>query len=698
MPEAADVSHLQVLLQRLQSEETPTRYAAIDELLALNKKELSAEQGHVLLLGAAKHFPPHKNNWTDIPAEIVSILMAQRSPEPSWAASAAKAYPSLRDRARRNVLALLGAIGDRAALTQYIDLLKAYGPPADSPRLAWPHVRRNPRHGDVVFPDLLAFASEPQTTKEVLVIALAFLEAGTFPGHATVRLNGLLTENWRWIAANAERSRNQPGGIWSDEYQELRTLAELVIDLCGRLASCETEWIIAEALNSSDRRLVSFAAIAAVRRGRSPPTAALRAAAEQPGPRHLLFSGLQDLRRTDLFPDQYFTQGALAEAEMCSWLRYPTELGREPDEIEQMAVIPLPDSTLDLYVFRFRTLGDHWAGSKGWLAGVAGPYRRSGRPGLPGGRRATFSRMEPWSLHDLQGHVETLLGDIEEITQLRGDPSRQEDPQGGRDVGSSDQVQWDRLAKAWQNIEYVQGMILDQADQGFTVDLGGVVAFLPASQVDIRPLRDVTSLKNAPQSFQILKMDRERGTIVVSRRVVLEAVRAERINQLKEGQVIEGVVDNIVDEGAFVDLGGSVIGLLSSSNIAWRRVNHPTEALSIGQQVKVKIIKIDPDGPRIWIGIKQLLHDPWEGIEAKFSVGDHFKGRVTDVREYGAFVELEGGVEGLLHVSDMSSSGNVLSPADLVSTGQEIDVQILEVDAVKRRISLKALEAEQPTK
>jgi hypothetical protein len=239
-----------------------------------------------------------------------------------------------------------------------------------------------------------------------------------------------------------------------------------------------------------------------------------------------------------------------------------------------MAVIPVPD-TLDLYVFRFRTLGNHWAAAKGWLAGIAGPYRRSEQPGLLGGRRATFSRMEPWNLRDVQGHVEAHLVYIKEMAQLhevapgeiRVEPGQQpaQKSTGKRitnDVASLDQVLWSRLAKAWAKVEYVEGIILDQVDRGFTVDLGGAVAFLPASQVDIRPSPDVTRLKNVPQTFQILKMDRERGTILVSRRTVLEAIRCERMRQLEEGQVVEGVLDNISDYGAFIDLGGGVIGQL----------------------------------------------------------------------------------------------------------------------------------------
>ena len=217
------------------------------------------------------------------------------------------------------------------------------------------------------------------------------------------------------------------------------------------------------------------------------------------------------------------------------------------------------------------------------------------------------------------------------------------------------------------------------------------MAFLPRSQVDIRPIRDVTPLMNAPQPFQILKMDRRRGNIVVSRRTVLEETRAEQrqelVQNLEEGQVIDGVVKNITDYGAFVDLGG-IDGLLHVTDIAWRRVNHPTEVLNIGQQVKVKIIKINHETHRISLGMKQLLDDPWQGIEAKYPVGARFKGRVTNITDYGAFVELEPGIEGLIHVSEMSWTKKNVHPGKIVSTSQEVEVQILEVDPVKRRISL----------
>src|SRR6201993_3531531 len=250
---------------------------------------------------------------------------------------------------------------------------------------------------------------------------------------------------------------------------------------------------------------------------------------------------------------------------------------------------------------------------------------------------------------------------------------------------------WGRLEKAFQGNEKVEGVIFNQVKGGFTVDLDGAVAFLPRSQVDIRPIRDVTPLMGVPQPFQILKMDRRRGNIVVSRRTVLEESRAEQrheiVANLEEGQVIEGVVKNITDYGAFVDLGG-IDGLLHVTDIAWRRVNHPSEVLNIGQTVRVKIIKINHETHRISLGMKQLLDDPWQGIEAKYPVGARFKGRVTNITDYGAFVELEPGIEGLIHVSEMSWTKKNVHPGKIVSTSQEVEVQVLEVDPVKRRISL----------
>ncbi|MCW2308787.1 30S ribosomal protein S1 [Rhodobium gokarnense] len=250
---------------------------------------------------------------------------------------------------------------------------------------------------------------------------------------------------------------------------------------------------------------------------------------------------------------------------------------------------------------------------------------------------------------------------------------------------------WVRLEAAFEKNEKVTGQIFNQVKGGFTVDLDGAVAFLPRSQVDIRPVRDVGPLMHTPQPFQILKMDKRRGNIVVSRRVVLEESRAEQrqelVQSLEEGQVIEGVVKNITDYGAFVDLGG-IDGLLHVTDIAWRRINHPSEVLSIGETVKVQIIRVNQETHRISLGMKQLEADPWDGIEAKYPVNAKFTGRVTNITDYGAFVELEPGIEGLIHVSEMSWTKKNIHPGKIVSTSQEVEVMILEVDATKRRISL----------
>ncbi|MGA9865829.1 MAG: 30S ribosomal protein S1 [Acetobacteraceae bacterium] len=250
---------------------------------------------------------------------------------------------------------------------------------------------------------------------------------------------------------------------------------------------------------------------------------------------------------------------------------------------------------------------------------------------------------------------------------------------------------WTTLEKAYEGAARVNGTIYGRVKGGFTVDLGGAIAFLPGSQVDIRPVRDVTPLMGSPQPFQILKMDRARGNIVVSRRAVLEETRAEQrselIQGLKEGQILDGVVKNITDYGAFVDLGG-VDGLLHVTDIAWRRINHPNEALQIGQQVKVQVIRFNPETQRISLGMKQLEADPWEGVAAKYPPGAKYTGRVTNITDYGAFVELEPGVEGLVHVSEMSWTKKNVHPGKIVSTSQEVDVQVLDVDASKRRISL----------
>ncbi len=250
---------------------------------------------------------------------------------------------------------------------------------------------------------------------------------------------------------------------------------------------------------------------------------------------------------------------------------------------------------------------------------------------------------------------------------------------------------WVRLEESFEKNDTVTGQIFNQVKGGFTVDLDGAVAFLPRSQVDVRPVRDVGPLMNSPQPFRILKMDKRRGNIVVSRRSVLEDTlaeqRSELVQRLNEGQVVDGVVKNITEYGAFVDLGG-IDGLLHVTDMAWRRVNHPSEILNIGETVKVQIIRINPETFRISLGMKQLETDPWEGIEAKYPIGTKFTGRVTNITDYGAFVELEPGIEGLIHVSEMSWTKKNVHPGKIVSTSQEVEVVILEVDPAKRRVSL----------
>jgi small subunit ribosomal protein S1 len=250
---------------------------------------------------------------------------------------------------------------------------------------------------------------------------------------------------------------------------------------------------------------------------------------------------------------------------------------------------------------------------------------------------------------------------------------------------------WTTLEKSHQAGIRVNGVIFGRVKGGFTVDLGGAVAFLPGSQVDIRPVRDVMPLMGNAQPFQILKMDRARGNIVVSRRAVLEETRAEQrselIQGLKEGMILDGVVKNITDYGAFVDLGG-VDGLLHVTDIAWRRINHPSEALTIGMPVKVQVIRFNQDTQRISLGMKQLESDPWDAAVAKYPVGTKLKGAVTNITEYGAFIELEAGIEGLVHVSEMSWTKKNVHPGKIVSTSQEVDVVVLDIDMEKRRISL----------
>ena len=290
---------------------------------------------------------------------------------------------------------------------------------------------------------------------------------------------------------------------------------------------------------------------------------------------------------------------------------------------------------------------------------------------------------------DLSGAVDISVGDEVEVYLDRVENAR------GEAVISRDKAKreeaWDRLEKAYANETRVEGAIFGRVKGGFTVDLGGAVAFLPGSQVDVRPVRDAGPLMGMKQPFQILKMDRRRGNIVVSRRAILEESRAEQraevISNLYEGQTVDGVVKNITEYGAFVDLGG-VDGLLHVTDMAWRRVNHPSEILSIGETVKVQVIKINKETHRISLGMKQLQSDPWDAVEKAYPISSVHKGRVTNITDYGAFVELEAGVEGLVHVSEMSWTKKNVHPGKIVSTSQEVDVMVLEIDSAKRRVSL----------
>ena len=284
---------------------------------------------------------------------------------------------------------------------------------------------------------------------------------------------------------------------------------------------------------------------------------------------------------------------------------------------------------------------------------------------------------------------EISVGDTVEVF-LRAAENAKGEAVISREIARREEA-WDRLEKAYADELRVDGAIFGRVKGGFTVDLGGAVAFLPGSQVDVRPVRDAGPLMGLKQPFQVLKMDRRRGNIVVSRRAILEESRAEQraevIGKLAEGDSVDGVVKNITEYGAFVDLGG-VDGLLHVTDMAWRRVNHPSEILTIGETVKVQVVKINKETHRISLGMKQLMDDPWDIVGAKYPLESQHKGRVTNITDYGAFVELEAGVEGLVHVSEMSWTKKNVHPGKIVSTSQEVDVMVLEIDGVKRRVSL----------
>ena len=292
-------------------------------------------------------------------------------------------------------------------------------------------------------------------------------------------------------------------------------------------------------------------------------------------------------------------------------------------------------------------------------------------------------------LREFGTNPELKAGDVVEVLV-----DRYEDRDGNivlsREKARREEV-WADLEKSMNAGERVNGVIFGRVKGGFTVDLNGAIAFLPGSQIDIRPIRDITPLMGISQPFQILKMDKIRGNIVVSRRVVLEETRAEAraelIDGIKEGAILDGVVKNITDYGAFIDLGG-VDGLLHVTDISWKRINHPAEVLTVGQNVKVQVIRFNEDNQRISLGMKQLENDPWQAVADKYNVGEVYTGKVTNITDYGAFVELEDGIEGLVHVSEMSWTRKNVHPGKIVSTSEEVQVKILEVDPEKRRISL----------
>ncbi|MCP4936673.1 MAG: 30S ribosomal protein S1 [bacterium] len=297
------------------------------------------------------------------------------------------------------------------------------------------------------------------------------------------------------------------------------------------------------------------------------------------------------------------------------------------------------------------------------------PYKEFATPGVRDPEISIGDKVEVYL-----ERIENALGDA----QLSREKARREES-------------WIRLEKQFEAEEKVEGFIFSKVKGGFMVDLDGASAFLPGSQVDVRPIRDITPLMNQPQPFEILKMDKRRGNIVVSRRSVLEETRAEQrsevVARLEEGQVTEGVVKNITDYGAFIDLGG-IDGLLHVTDMAWRRVNHPSEIIAVGDNVKVQILRINPENQRVSLGIKQLEKDPWDGVEEKFVIGSRLQGKVTNITDYGAFIELQAGVEGLVHVSEMSWIRKNIHPGKLVSTSEELEVEVLAVDPDKRRISL----------
>jgi small subunit ribosomal protein S1 len=250
---------------------------------------------------------------------------------------------------------------------------------------------------------------------------------------------------------------------------------------------------------------------------------------------------------------------------------------------------------------------------------------------------------------------------------------------------------WTRLEKAFNDAEIVTGIITGRVKGGFTVELENVRAFLPGSLVDVRPVRDTSYLENKPLEFKVIKLDQKRNNVVVSRRAVVEqefsAERSALMDNLQEGAVVKGAVKNLTDYGAFVDLGG-IDGLLHITDMAWKRVKHPSEVVKVGEEIEVRILKFDRERSRVSLGLKQLGADPWENIARRYPPNTRVFGKVTNIADYGAFVEIEDGVEGLVHVSEMDWTNKNVNPAKVVHTGEEVEVMVLDVDEERRRISL----------
>ncbi len=288
-----------------------------------------------------------------------------------------------------------------------------------------------------------------------------------------------------------------------------------------------------------------------------------------------------------------------------------------------------------------------------------------------------------------EGELEVKVGDVVEVAL--------ETPEDGfgetrmsREKAKRAKA-WDRLEAAMEEEQYVTGKISGKVKGGYTVELGDIRAFLPGSLVDVRPVRDTAYLEGKELEFKLIKLDRRRNNVVVSRRAVVEqeysAEREELLKNLQEGAQVKGIVKNLTDYGAFLDLGG-IDGLLHITDMAWKRVKHPSDVVEIGQEVEVKVLKFDRERMRVSLGLKQLGEDPWENITRRYPTGTRIFGKVTNITDYGCFVEIEDGVEGLVHVSEMDWTNKNVNPGKMVAIGDEVEVMILDLDEERRRISL----------